>query len=174
MKLLQKTLALIDAVLMVALNLLLQLQSQSVMPILSEDIVVYNIKIFFIVPDIIELEDVTVAYSDDLTATFTCTAFGGVNEDLVFTWIAPNDATDFDDDTQVETLNADNTITSTITTLPLQLSDRMQIYTCDVAYDSFPNRDNESFATLNIGKIITIYDFIHFLTTIFPQCQLLP
>ena len=104
-----------------------------------------------------DVEDVTVEYKDDLTASFTCTAFGGDNEELVFTWITPNDATNFDTDTQVETLNADNTITSTITTLPLSLSDRMQVYACDVAYDGFPDRDDESFATLNIGKIITIY-----------------
>ena len=104
-----------------------------------------------------DVEDVTVEYKDDLTASFTCTAFGGDNEELVFTWITPNDATNFDANTQVETLNADNSTTSTIITLPLSLSDRMQVYACDVAYDGFPDRDAESSATLNIGKIITIY-----------------
>ena len=112
-----------------------------------------------------DVEDVTVEYSDDLTATFSCTASGGVNEDLVFTWNAPNDATDFNDRTRMETMNADNSITSTITTQPLSLSDRGEVYTCDVAYAGFPDRDSESFATLNIGKTIAIYQFGNFITS---------
>ena len=84
-----------------------------------------------------------------MIANFTCTAFGGDNEQLVFTWAS---SIGLNTDSQVETLNTDNTTTSTIANLPLSLSDRMQIYTCDVAYQGFPNRDTESFATLNIGK----------------------
>ena len=114
------------------------------------------------------VEDVTVEYSDDVTATFNCTAYGGVNEDLVFTWIAQNDATDFNDSTQVETMNADNCTTSTITTQPLSLTDRREVYICDVAYAGFPDRDGESFATLNIGKIIaTLYQFLKFHNSLF-------
>ena len=114
---------------------------------------------YIIVPAIMDVEDVTVEYSDGVTASFTCTAFGGDNEELVFTWIPPNDATDFDDNTQVETMNADNSTTSTITTLTLSLSDRMQVYTCNVAYADFPDGQEDSIATLNISKpVMTLFN----------------
>ena len=79
---------------------------------------------FFIVPAIMNVDDVTVKYSDDATATFSCTAHGGNDESLVFFWSPLNY---FNSDTQVETKNADNSTTSTITTHPLSLNDRMKV-----------------------------------------------
>ena len=90
-------------------------------------------------------------YRDILRATFTCTAFGGDNTQLEFSWIAPNDATGFDTSTFVQYVNEDNSTTSNVSTLPLSLSDRGQSYTCDVAYEGVLGSDNEASATLNIG-----------------------
>ena len=89
-------------------------------------------------------------YRDDLTATFTCTAFGGDDAELVFTWTPPSE---FATSSQNQILNTDNTTSSAITTLPLSLMlDRGKSFTCDVAYDGTTNED-EATATINIGKI---------------------
>ena len=100
-------------------------------------------------------EDVTIVYSDVLTATFSCTAFGGDDAELTITWITPSDITGFNDSSRVDTRNADNSTTSSITTLPLSLSDRGEMYTCDVVYAGAPtDQDDEASATLNIGEIL--------------------
>ena len=93
----------------------------------------------------------TLEYSDDLTATFTCTAFGGDGAMLVFTWSAPDSTAGLDISSQRETLNPDNSITSTITTNTLTLADRDSMYTCAVAYDG-SSVENEETATISVGK----------------------
>ena len=92
--------------------------------------------------------DMTLEYSDTLTATFTCTAFGGDGAQLEFHW-AP--ATAFVSDSQMEEMNTDNSTTSTITTNPLTLSDRGDTYTCRVEYEG-SSFDSESEAVVNIGE----------------------
>ena len=69
--------------------------------------------------------NMTLEYSDDdLTATFTCTAFGGDGAMLVFTWSATDSTAGLDIYSQSETLNPDYSTTSTITTNTLTLADR--------------------------------------------------
>ena len=92
----------------------------------------------------------TLEYSDNLTATFTCTAFGGVGAMLVFTWLT-NSPAGLDMPSQRETLNPDNSTTSTITTNTLTLADRDSEYTCSVVYDG-SSLGNEVTATISIGK----------------------
>ena len=92
----------------------------------------------------------TLEYSDDLTATFTCTAFGGDGAMLVFTWSAPDSTAGLDTSSQRETLNPDSSITSTITTNTLTLADRGSEYTCTVIYDG-SSFGNEETATIIIG-----------------------
>ena len=94
--------------------------------------------------------DMTLEYSDDLTATFTCTAFGGDGAMLVFTWSTDSTA-GLDTSSQGETLNPDNSITSTITTNTLTPHDRDSIYTCMVTYDG-SSVENEETATISVGK----------------------
>ena len=95
--------------------------------------------------------DMVLEYGDMLTTTFSCTAFGGNGAQLEFSWIAPNDATDFDTSTILQFVDSDNSTTSSVSTLPLSLSDRGQSYTCDVTYEGVSGSDNEASATLNIG-----------------------
>ena len=94
----------------------------------------------------------TLEYSDTLTATFTCTAFGGDGAQLVFAW-APA-AAFVVSDSQMEEMNADNSTTSTITTNPLTLSDRGDTYTCEVEYEG-SSSDSGSEAVVNIGEPLT-------------------
>ena len=94
----------------------------------------------------------TLEYRDVLTASLTCTAFGGDSAQLIFTWISPSGVTGYNTSSNIEIQNSDNSTTSRITTLPLSLSDRGSEYTCDVAYASVPFEDNEASAALNIGK----------------------
>ena len=96
-----------------------------------------------------------IQYSDDLTATLTCTAFGGDGVELHFRWSSPNNAIPFNTDSHVEIANEDYSTTSIITTDPLSLAHRGEMYTCDVAYASNPSEENEVLATLNIGEIMT-------------------
>ena len=101
--------------------------------------------------------DMTLEYSDDLTATFSCTAFGGNNSVLVLSWTHSVGA-NFNTDTESTTINPDdNTYTSTITTDTLTLDDRGSEYTCDAEYDGSSSA-NEATATLSIGKEIYCYD----------------
>ena len=92
----------------------------------------------------------TLEYSDDLTATFTCTAFDGDGAMLVFTWSDTNSVAGLDISSQSETLNPDNSTTSTITTNTLTLADRDSEYTCTVIYDG-SSFGNEETATIIIG-----------------------
>ena len=91
----------------------------------------------------------TLEYSDDLTATFTCTAFGGDGAMLDFTWSTDSTA-GLNTSSQSETLNPDNSVTSTITTNTLTLADRDSEYTCTVIYDG-SSFVNEETATIIIG-----------------------
>lgn len=100
----------------------------------------------------------TLRYSDELTATFVCTAFGGENTQLVFTW---NPSTKFDQAPLQPTENADKSTTSTITTLPLSLRDREGVCTCQVRFMN-TLAFAEASATLSIGEVtyfIYNYDF---------------
>ena len=92
----------------------------------------------------------TLEYSDNLTATFTCTAFGGDGAMLVFDW-ATNSPAGFDTSSQMETTNADNSTTSTITTNTLTEDDRDSMYTCAVVYNG-SSVENEETATISICK----------------------
>ena len=104
--------------------------------------------------------DVTLEYSDDdLTATFTCTAFGGDGAMLDFTWFAVDSPAGLDTSSQRETLNPDNSTTSTITTNILTVDDSGSEYTCDVRYQS-GSEVSDAMATLNIGKYIITYVYI--------------
>lgn len=100
--------------------------------------------------------DMTLEYRDLLTATFTCTAFGGDHSQLLITWTSPSSDTGFNTSSRIEIRNSDNSTTSRITTLPLSLSDRGSQSTCDVAYPSGPTAEVEASATLNIGEYYAI------------------
>ncbi|CAI8010587.1 Neural cell adhesion molecule L1 [Geodia barretti] len=100
-------------------------------------------------------EDMILEYSDVLTATFTCTAFGGDNAPLTIDWLAPSDVTGLNISSKTEDINADNSTTSSITTLPLSLSDRGSMYTCDVTYEGAPSDDTEASASVDIVPAIT-------------------
>ena len=91
-------------------------------------------------------------YSDVLTATFTCTAFGGDDAPLAIDWLARIGHTGFNISSRTDDINADNSTTSSITTLPLSLSDRGSMYTCDVTYESAPGDDAEVSATVDISE----------------------
>ena len=97
--------------------------------------------------------NVTLEYSDDLTATFNCTAFGGDGAMLVFTWSATDSLAGLNISSQMETLNPDNSTTSTITTNTLTPDDRDSMYTCVVVYNGSLDESMET-ATLDIGEII--------------------
>ena len=97
--------------------------------------------------------DVTVEYSDTLTASFSCTASGGNGTMLDFIW-STNSASGLDSATQADMVNTDGSITSTISTYLLELSDRGSEYTCDVSY-SGSSEESEDSATLTIGTLFT-------------------
>ena len=99
-------------------------------------------------------QDVFLEYSDVLTATFTCTAFGGDDAPLTFEWLAPSGVTGFNISSRIDGINADNSTTSSITTFPLSLSDRGSMYTCDVTYESAPGDDAEASATVDISEYL--------------------
>ena len=99
--------------------------------------------------------DMTLEYRDGLTATFTCTAFGGDDAALKFDWLALDSVAGLNIDSENETTNANGT-TSTITTNVLSLSDRGSEYSCQVEYvESAPGPPET--AVLNIGKIVSYY-----------------
>ena len=96
-------------------------------------------------------EDMILEYTDVLTATFTCTAFGGNDAPLEIDWLA--EATGVNINSRTDVINADNSSTSSITTLPLSLSDRGSVYSCDVTYEGAPSDpDTEASATVDIGE----------------------
>ena len=92
--------------------------------------------------------DMTLEYSDTLTATFTCTAFGGDGAMLEFPWSTSGASVG----SQTETVNADNSTTTSLTTGPLNLNDRGSIITCEVRYSGGTEVDDDT-ATLYIGII---------------------
>ena len=103
----------------------------------------------------------TLEYSDNLTASFTCTVFGGSGTDIVFLWYITNlydgePQNDFN--SIVETLNADNSITSTVITSTLSVGSVANIFEvfCCVHYNGSNDVDCEE-ATMNIGKRDTSY-----------------
>ena len=98
-------------------------------------------------------EDVVLEYSDNLTATFSCTAFGGNESEINIAW-----ATEIPDELQPpqEAVNPDGSITSIVTTNILNLSNRGSEYTCSVSY-SGDSEVNEDFATLSLGMSFTMY-----------------
>ena len=97
----------------------------------------------------------TLEYSDSLIASFTCTAFGGNDSEIVFLWLMIDV---FSDEPQnnfnstVETLNADNSITSTATTSTLSVKSVANIseILCCVHYNGSNDEHCEA-ATLSIG-----------------------
>ena len=92
-------------------------------------------------------------YTDVLTATFTCTAFGGNDAPLEIDWLAEATGFNTSSSSRTDVINADNSTTSSITTLPLSLSDRGSMYTCDVTYEGAPDDpDTETSATVDIGE----------------------
>ena len=94
----------------------------------------------------------TLEYSDDdLTATFTCTAFGGDGAMLDFTWSDTDSPAGLDISSQSQILNPDNSVTSTITTNTLTVGDSGSEYSCDVMYQG-GSEESEAMATLNIGE----------------------
>ena len=95
--------------------------------------------------------DMILEYSDDLTATFACTAFGGDDSTLQFDWDESYSNAGLNHDTELTISNTNNSVTSTITTNTLTLHDRGSEYVCEVEYQSgaFANMNT---ATLNIGK----------------------
>ena len=97
----------------------------------------------------------TLEYSDTLTATFTCTAFGGDGAVLDFSWSPTDSPSGLNVPSEAENVNADNSTTSSITTNPLGLGDRGSRVTCDVMYEGETDI-SEDFGTLNIGKISII------------------
>ena len=94
--------------------------------------------------------NMTLEYSDDLTATLTCTAFGGNDAVLDFAWYYANSAAEVNVTSERETLNPDNSTTSTII-ITLTLDDRESEYTCYVEYAGSSDGNQET-ATLSIGK----------------------
>ena len=92
----------------------------------------------------------TLEYSDTLTATFTCTAFGGDGAVLDFTWSSPGSPSGLNFPSEAENVNADNSTTSSITTNTLGLSDRGGSFSCDVMYSG--GQTNEASGALNIGE----------------------
>ena len=92
----------------------------------------------------------TLEYSDDdLTVTFNCTAFGGDGAMLDFIWSATDSPAGLDISSQMETLNQDNSTTSTITTNTLTVDDSGSEYTCDVMYQG-GSEESEAMTTLSI------------------------
>ena len=115
--------------------------------------------------------DMTLEYRDLLTATFTCTAFGGDHAQLLITWTFPSSDTGYNTSSRIEIHNSDNSTTSRITTLPLSLSDRGSQSTCDVAYASGPTAEVEASATLNIGEYYAIVTYLHTIYTVEPPIK---
>ena len=94
-------------------------------------------------------KDLILEYSDNLMATFTCTAFGGSGAEVVFSWSTTNSLTGFN--SFVEILNADDSITSRATTNVLSPEDSGADYKCAVSFNGSLYENFET-ATLSIGK----------------------
>ena len=110
--------------------------------------------IIYIVPAILSVKDVTVEYSDSLTASFSCNAFGGNNSAINIDLIPPSGSSGLNESSRTVMTNGDGSTTLTISTNQLTLADRGSEYTCDVSYQGAPSeQDNEDLAILYIGKL---------------------
>ena len=90
--------------------------------------------------------DLTLEYSDNLTVTFTCTAaFGESSDEIEFYWFMTSWLPDF---TYDNTLNADNSVTQTITIIVFYPDHRETGVTCCVN-NLYENCEE---ANLSIGK----------------------
>ena len=106
---------------------------------------------FYTVPVILSGPmNVILEYSDNVMATFTCTAFGGSGSEIEFYWSTVYTHTTFI--SIDETLNADNSTTSTATTTIISLQDREGLYRCSVYYSGHFLVFNTEIAILSIGK----------------------
>ena len=93
-------------------------------------------------------------YSDSLTASFSCNAFGGNNYLINIDLIPPSGSSGLNESSRNVMTNLDGITTLTISTNQLTLADRGSEYTCDVSYQVAPSgQDNEDFAMLYIGKL---------------------
>ena len=95
--------------------------------------------------------NITQEYGEDLTATFTCTAFGGNDAEIVFVWNPQ-----FVFFSTVESFNADGSITSTANTIiPFIhfMGNRTGLYSCCVYFYGSSIDQNCDTATITIGKI---------------------
>ena len=103
-------------------------------------------------------EDMTLEYRDVLTATFTCTAFGGDAAQLEIRWgTSESDVTGFNSSSRTFANNSNGSYTSSITTLSLSLTDRGDMFTCRASYESASiSNAAEARATLSIGEMTTI------------------
>ena len=101
----------------------------------------------------------TQEYGEDLMATFTCTAFGGNDAEIVFVWYPQ-----FVFFSTVESLNADGSITSTASSIiPFIhfMGNRTGLYSCCVYFHGSSIDQNCDTATISIGKI-SVFDFQKF------------
>ena len=98
-----------------------------------------------------------VSDNDNVTAFFTCTAFGGDDAVLDITWSGLNVLLESGN------LNPDNSITSTLITGVLTLEDRGDV-TCTVMFQDGINGSRET-ASLNIGTRICFTCILNVLKT---------
>ena len=103
--------------------------------------------------------DINLVYSDNLTAVFTCNAFGGDGAMLDFQWsIINSDSTlavlDQNSDTvsQREEINEEDNSTTSEVIINVTLADRGNIYACQVRY----SRDDATFGMPETATILSI------------------
>ena len=116
--------------------------------------VIYILPSFCTVPAILSGPmNMTLEYSYILTASFTCTAFGGSEAEIAFLWDIVDLYSDVDINSIVETLNSDNSTTSTVTTNILVENIVIFKAVCCVAFNiSIPFGDHCASAFIQIGK----------------------
>ena len=113
------------------------------------------------VPAILSMKNVTVEYSDSLTASFSCNAFGGNNSAIDIDLIPPSGSSGLNQSSRTVMTNQDGSTTLTISTNQLTLDDRGSEYTCDVSYQGAPSgQDNEDVAMLYIGMLFFTLQYI--------------
>ena len=107
------------------------------------------------------MKNVTVEYSDSLTASFSCNAFGGNNSAIDIDLIPPSGSSGLNQSSRTVMTNQDGSTTLTISTNQLTLDDRGSEYTCDVSYQGAPSeQDNEDVAMLYIGMLFFTLQYI--------------
>ena len=101
--------------------------------------------------------NVTLEYSNDLMATFTCTAFGGYYTEIEFVWSA-EDLQNYSISTFEYVNSVDYSTTSIVTMTIHSTNNRRSQHSCCVHYNHYYDYDQSSFAencetaTINIGK----------------------